>query len=141
MPDKLFALAEKENILVGFFDLPWGILGAYYYIEPDPPVILLHKEIRDNRRLLRCIFAEELGHYFTTMHDLLAFARTHKHAATKYENIAQWWATQYLVPLNRLKEAVSSGVTTTYDLAEYFDVTERFMGTSLRLYREKSVQF
>lgn len=138
MPEKLYALAEKENILIGFFNLPWKILGAYYHIKPDPPVILLDKKIEHQRRLLRCVLAEELGHHFTTGFDLIAFTRSNKaYIAEKYEKLALYWAVEYLIPFYELIDAVNSGLILTYELAEYFDVTERFMGTCLRLYQQK----
>jgi Zn-dependent peptidase ImmA (M78 family) len=138
MPEKLFDLAEKEHILVGFFDLSWNILGVYYSVEPDMPVILLHKKIMHQRRLLRCIFAEELGHHFTTGFDLMAFARTDKkYIAMKYEKMAVFWAVEYLMPLDKLIEVVNSGLFLTHEIAEFFDITERFAGTGIKLYFEK----
>jgi len=137
MPDKLFALAYKEGILIGFFNLPWEILGVYRSVRGKPPVILLHKKIEHRRKILRCVLAEELGHHFMTSHDLLAFARSCKYMAKKYEKTALWWAAQYLIPFPELVQAVNSGILLTYELAEYFDVTERFMGMALKLYYEK----
>jgi len=137
MPDKLFKLADREGILVGFFDLPWGILGAYRSIKGKPPVILLHKKIKHRHALLRCILAEELGHHFTTAHDLLVFARSYKYLAMKHEKLALWWATKYLIPFSELVEAVNRGLLLTHELAEHFDVTERFMEIALKLYYKK----
>jgi Zn-dependent peptidase ImmA (M78 family) len=138
MPNDLFEIAEKENVLVDFVELPWDILGVYYYVEPDPPVILLHKKTEHRRRLLRCVLAEELGHHFTTAFDLIAFARSNKaYMARKYEKKAILWAVEYLIPLDKLVAAVNSGLFLTHELAEYFDVTCRFMGTGINLYYEK----
>lgn len=139
MPDELFSLAEKENILVEFYSLPRDILGVYYHILSKTPIILLHKKIEHSRRLLRCIFAEELGHHFKPAINvnLLAFARTKKCMHAKYEKLAIFWAVEYLMPLDRLAEAVNSGLFLTHDIAEFFDITERFAGTGIKLYLEK----
>lgn len=136
MPGALFALAAQEGILVRYADLPADILGAYYRRTPDT-VILLHTKLRSNRRLNRCILAEELGHHFTTGRNVVAFARAGKYHTQKIERLAAWWATQCLVPFSLLSMAVLRGARTTFELAEHFDVTERFMAACLRLYREK----
>jgi len=139
MPNELFSLAEKENILVEFYNLPGDILGAYYHTQNKPSIILLHKKIEHSRRLLRCIFAEELGHHFRPTLDVnsLAFARTKKCVNAKYEKLAIFWAVEYLMPIDRLIEAVNSGFFLTHDIAEFFDITERFAGTGLMLYHQK----
>ncbi len=137
MPEALFALAEDEEILVRFCSLPADLLGAYYSANSNQMVILLHGKIKHNRRLLRCVLAEELGHHFTTSHNLLAFARTGHYERDKCERLAVWWAVQHLMPLDRLIAAVNSGLFFTYELAEHFDVTERFAGTGIKLYFNK----
>lgn len=137
MPEALFFLAEKEKILVRFFPLPADLLGAYYYTSDKKPVIILHNKLKSNRKLLRCILAEELGHHFTANYNLLAFARAGLYDRNKCEHKAIWWATKYLVPMDKLIETVNSGLFSTWELAEHFDVTERFMGTSLILYFQK----
>jgi len=139
MTAQLYSLAKSEGIIVGFYEFPSPVLlGAYYHRSNNPPVILLHKKIEHRRRLLRCIFAEELGHHFTASFDLMAFARTDKkYIARKYEKLAIFWAVQYLMPLDKLIEAVNSGLFLTHELAEYFNVTERFAGTGIKLYFEK----
>ncbi len=43
------------------------------------------------------------------------------------ENKADKWAIKKLVPKDELDKAVSLGYTETWQLAEYFDVTEEFM--------------
>ncbi|NLL58134.1 MAG: ImmA/IrrE family metallo-endopeptidase [Firmicutes bacterium] len=139
MSADLFNLAEKEGILVDFYYLPCDILGAYYHAKNKPPVILLHKNIKHHRRLLRCIFAEELGHHFKSVYgnNYLFFARAGKYLAAKYEKLAIFWAVEYLMPLDRLAEAVNSGLFLTHEIAEFFDVTELFAGTGIKLYFEK----
>ena len=139
MPDFLFHLAEREEVRCFFVSLPSPFLGLYDNRPGEPPVIFLHKKIRHNRCLLRCILAEELGHHFTSSGNLLAFARSDKKAIfLKQERLAVWWAVQHLIPMDKLIETVNSGLFSTWELAEHFNVTERFMGTSLRLYCEKN---
>ncbi|HHX76727.1 MAG TPA: ImmA/IrrE family metallo-endopeptidase [Firmicutes bacterium] len=137
MPENLLRLAEKEGILVGFFALTGDTLGVYYRVSGRPPVILLNKRIQHNRKLLRCILAEELGHHFTTSSNEMAFALTSKYLTKKYEKIALWWAVNHLIPINSLVQAMKYKIYDTRELADLFDVTERFMATGLQLYTEK----
>lgn len=137
MSDFLFHLAEIEGIGVFFAVLPGPLLGLYDNRVEGLPIILLHEKIRRNQRLLRCILAEELGHHFTSSGNLLAFACTQNCLYIKQEMQAAWWAAQHLVPFERLKKCINSGLFSTWELAEHFDVTERFMGTSLMLYFQK----
>lgn len=138
MPDDLFSLAQAEGIICRCVYLPVPVLGLYDARPEEPPLILLHENLKHNRPLLRCIFAEELGHHFTSSGSLLFFARSDKSCvAVKQERLALWWAVQRLVPFAALTAAIEGGAISTYELAEHFDVTERFMGTSIRLYFEK----
>jgi len=141
MPGEMFKLSKKEGIIVKFWSLPEDILGAYFRRGERSPVIILEEFLELKPRLLRCIFAEELGHHFTTAFDLLAFARECQYMYMKYEKLALWWAAKYLLPWEKIKEAVYKGYETEYDLARHFYVTERFVGTSLKLYREKGYLF
>lgn len=139
MPCQLFDLIAQEGILLEFEALPPPLLGLYDNRPGDPPVIVIHKKNRHHRRLLRCILAEELGHHYTSAGNLMAFARStaYRHQVMKQERAALWWATRRLIPLDKLVHTVNKGILVTYELAERFDVTERFMGTALRLYLEK----
>lgn len=137
MPEKLLELAESENILVDYFILPADLLGVYYRTKNMPPVILLHSRLKDNRRLLRCVFAEEIGHHFTTSQNIMVFSRKDNYVYMKYEKLALWWATKYLMPLKELIKAINGGLFLTHEIAEHFEVTERFAGIGLKLYIEK----
>lgn len=138
MPDKMFILADKEGIGCSFFDLPYPLLGLYDSRPSEQPIILLDNSLKKNRKLLRCVFAEELGHHFTTGFDLMAFARSDKqYIVAKHEKLAIFWAVEYLMPLDKLIEAINSGLFLTHEIAEYFDVTCRFAGTGIKLYFEK----
>lgn len=139
MPGQLFATAEKEEILVDYCDLPLDVLGAYYNAEGKPPVILLHEKIRHRRTLLRCVLAEELGHHFTTPCDLLLLAREKHLVYYKYEKLALLWAAQKLIPPDSLRTAMQEEYFLEHEMAEYFDVTHRFLHTALTLYLQKGL--
>ncbi len=52
----------------------------------------------------------------------------------RFENRADKWAIQKLVPKDELEEAVSRGITEPWELAEYFDVTPEFMYMAMWYY-------
>ncbi len=60
---KLYQLAENENILVKEEHLPGSIKGLFYR-EGKFNLICLEKRLNDTNK--RIVFAEELGHYFTS---------------------------------------------------------------------------
>lgn len=45
----------------------------------------------------------------------------------KHENRADKWAIEHMVPVDKLDDAVASGHTDLWDLADYFGLTEDFM--------------
>ena len=55
----------------------------------------------------------------------------------QHENKANAWAVRRLIPWAKLKQAVKSGITEVWDLAEYFDVTEDFMRWAITYYTER----
>jgi hypothetical protein len=55
----------------------------------------------------------------------------------QHENKANKWAVYRLIPWGKLKQAVKSGMTEVWDLAEYFDVTEDFMRWAIAYYTER----
>lgn len=130
----MFLLVKKEKILFRFTVLPSPFLGLYDRRPNWPPIILLHNDLKNSHRLLKCILAEELGHHFTEDGNVLAFANSDPYRYEEQEQSALMWAVERLVPLDKLITAANPGIISTRELAEYFDVTERFMGTALRLY-------
>lgn len=139
MLDSLFELVQKENILFSFCQMPHKLLG-YYSRSYLPPVILLSNKLTNHFILQKVILAEELGHHFTAScmgHFSNGNVSAKLQIKNRIERKALWWAVQKLVPFELFVKAVNSGLIFTHELAEHFDVTERFMGTCIRLYNEK----
>lgn len=78
-----------------------------------------------------CVLAEELGHYYTTVGNILDQSDTNNR---KQENIARRWAFQKLLPFENIIFAVQDGHVDTWDIAEYLDVDEAFLKDALRHY-------
>lgn len=81
-----------------------------------------------------CVLAEELGHYHTSVGDIIDQSKI---INIKQEKIARRWAYKKLVPLNNLLEAFKGGCRSRFEIAEFLNITEVFLDDSLSFYREK----
>lgn len=75
-----------------------------------------------------CVLAEELGHYYTTVGNILDQNDSN---SRKQERTARKWAYEKLVPRNSIETAFKKGYTTLWDLAEYLDLDEAFLREAL----------
>ena len=119
---QLHRLAGKHGISVYRRPIPHCVsmsipLGDTCAIAMDPSVC-------DGSRLERTHLSHELGHCLTgsfynaySSHDL----------RRRHENRADKWAVQHLIPASALDQAIASGHTEMWELAEHFSVTEDFM--------------
>lgn len=79
-----------------------------------------------------CVLAEELGHYATTVGDILSSG---KDRSGKQELKARRWAHGLLLPISRLYEAQEAGCQNRFEVAEYLGVTEDFLQEALDNYQ------
>jgi len=128
MYEKLLCEAEKENIEVVYMPLKGRIKGLYC-----DKVIAINKNIETTAEKT-CVLAEELGHYYTTVGNILDQKRIQNR---KLERRARAWAYKKLVPLYKLVEAYKDGIKNRFELAEYLQVTEEFLDEALKYYKEK----
>jgi len=81
-----------------------------------------------------CILAEEVGHHFATVGDIL----DQKIAANrKQEHKARMIAYNLQVSLSGIIESYEAGCTSLYMTADYLDVTEAFLREAIENYRMK----
>ena len=129
--ETLYAFAEAKS-----YDLYWirsgdaricsmsVTDGIHCAIMMDPSKLQAEAEQRQT-------LAHELGHCVTgsfyTRYAKLDWRQ-------KHENRADKWAIEQLIPADALAQAVASGHTELWDLAEYFGVTEAFMKKALCWY-------
>lgn len=52
----------------------------------------------------------------------------------KHEELANRWAIKKLLPLEEVRAAMKDGYTEAYQLAEHFEVTERFVQQAISYY-------
>lgn len=81
-----------------------------------------------------CVLAEELGHYHTTVGNILDQSKIE---SRKQEKQARKWAHKKLIPLQRIIDAYKDGMTNKYELAEYLEVTDDFLLEAIGRYKEE----
>ena len=91
-------------------------------------VILLDNHF-DTQAELKCVLAEEIGHYHTSVGDILDKKVLHKE---KEEEKAGRWAVDKLINPNDFIAAYNAGVRNRAELAEFLDVTEEFIEIALK---------
>lgn len=125
----LFNLIEKENIIVEYVDFSPTIQGLYYKADGCQPIIGINENIVSNKRLFTCVLAEELGHHFTSVGDSTAeyYSLAHRINLNKTEALALRWATQFLLPLDEIIDAIKQGLTNMAELSDFLDVTDGFL--------------
>lgn len=112
------------------------------YEEPMKPrikglyadnVIWINKDI-DTSIEKACVLAEEIGHYHTSVGDILDQSVTQN---VKQEKQARKWAWNYLVTPDQLVHAFNEGCRSKYEIANMLEVTEAFLEEALNFYKEK----
>lgn len=135
MPQTLINRATEAGVSVMFGKLEHRI-HAYYIIDGGRPFIFLAESLKENTVVLRCVLAEELGHYYTSagigvpIPHVLYRDRT---KLTQDEYRALRWAAKQLLPIDRLIQAFQSGIRQLWELAEYFRVTEDMIRFRLKM--------
>ena len=81
-----------------------------------------------------CTTAEEMGHFHTTVGDILDLTKTENH---KQENTARLWAYKRMVTLDKLISAWQCGCRNRFEIAEHLEVTEAFLQEAIDSYRTK----
>ncbi len=85
--------------------------------------IAIRKSIETDKEKA-CILAEELGHYYTTVGNILDQNDSNNR---RQELIARKWAYEKILPIENILFAVQDGHTEIWDMAEYLDVDEKFL--------------
>jgi len=127
--EKLDIILKKCHIIKEFAALPDQILG-YYYCDGNYYVILINEKIRGDEKLYRCVLAEEIGHYRTTIGDITPrkYCDRDRLKIDKMELLALKWATEFIVPTEKLLESLKEFKLPSIDmLVDQFQVTYDFM--------------
>ena len=81
-----------------------------------------------------CVLAEELGHHYTTVGDIMDQTDV---SNRKQERRARIWAYHKLLSLNDLIDSYKCGCRNQFEIAEHLNVTEEFLVDCLKYYKEK----
>lgn len=94
--------------------------------------IAIEETLNQNEKA--CILAEELGHYHTSVGNILDQTNA---ANRKQERIARLWAYDKMIGLSGIISGYKRRCKNRYEFAEYLGVTEEFLNEALHCYREK----
>lgn len=81
-----------------------------------------------------CILAEELGHHYTSIGDILDLNNLNN---LKQEYQARLYSYNKLIGLMGIVKSFESGCTNRHEIAEYLEVTEEFLEGALNCYKDK----
>lgn len=81
-----------------------------------------------------CVLAEELGHYHTTVGNIIDLSDAQNR---KQERQARIWAYNKLIGLRGLIRAYEHGCNGGHEIAEFLEVTEEYLNEAVNCYREK----
>ena len=126
----LYALAEQQNIEV--LSYPMAENQSMSVMTEDGRCFVgMDDSVRDGGVQERVHLSHELGHCATG-----SFYNIHAaiDSRQRHENRANKWAIQALIPVEELDDAIASGCTEVWELAEHFQVTEDFIRRAVCLY-------
>ncbi|ACQ53086.1 hypothetical protein EXN65_21095 [Clostridium botulinum] len=126
--NKLLYEAESQGVEVVEMKFKGKCKGLY-----GDNVIALDKNI-ETLKEKRCILAEELGHHYTSSGNILDNSNI---SNLKQEKRARNWGYEKLVGIIDIINAFNAGTKNRYEMAEYLEVTEDFLESSIQHYKEK----
>lgn len=127
MPYELIKYAEASGICVEYWDFAPPLEAVYWVLPGLPPTIGLSRNLFSSWAHFRTVLAEELGHHFTSARDGLPKTFFHykdRLEVKREEYRALRWAANFLIPTDKLREAVKKGIREDWELAEHFEVDE-----------------
>ena len=126
--ESLLAEADQNGIDVVDYDFKSPRIKGLYC---DGTVALSRASTETEKA---CILAEELGHYHTTVGDILDQSPA---ANQKQELHARAWAYHKCLHLGDIVRAFKYGCRNRYELADYLGVTEAFLQDGINYYKGK----
>ena len=128
--EELLEIASQENVKVyENYDLSGTRLKGLYC----DGVIALDKDIETQTERV-CVLAEELGHHYTTVGDITDLTSMNNQ---KQELKARLTAYNDRIGLLGIIRAYKARRTESEEMAEFLDVTPKFLQDALECYRSK----
>ena len=106
--EDLHQLIKSENIVLDITDmLPSNVDVIYLKSDDSFPVIGINRNIVNDKIKYSIVLAEELGHHFTSVGDSSVMFNSYakRLQLDKAEIQALKWATEYILPIDKLKPA------------------------------------
>ena len=125
--EELLSQASSENLLVK--EVP--LLGSDGRIYNNR--IAIRKDIPTLKQK-SCVLAEELGHYYTGVGNILEQNSINN---IKQERYGRIWAYNHQIGRMGIRQSYLAKCRTLYDMAEYLEVTEEFLIDALQYYKSK----
>lgn len=94
--------------------------------------IAIRKGLNSTKK--NCVLAEELGHYYTTVGNIVELKNQ---SDIKQEHRARVWAYEKLIPISNIIKCFEANCQTSYDFASHLGVTEEFLKNTLTYYKQK----
>ena len=134
--EKLYDLLNQKGIAV--YHGPLGGIPAVTIRERDRYAVFLNPDSLTDSAQESDILSHEMGHIMT--------GSTHRadspaDLVERHEEKAERWAIRQMVPWEELNKAVASGIRTAWELAEYFNVTEKMIRRALEYYQIRGCRF
>ena len=127
--EKLLDNAKKDNVtVIEDYDFSGTRIDGLYCDGS----IALSKDLTETEK--KCVLAEELGHHYTAVGDILDLSSA---ANRKQEMRGRILAYNRLVGLRGIIDAYNHHCQGTAEAAEYLGVTEEFLNDSLTYYKNK----
>lgn len=128
--NRLYTIAGKENISVIPFKMKnKAIIGK---VNEKYCIGLNYSKI-SNSREEKELLAEELGHYY---HDAFYNTTSDKVVIDQKEYRAKKWQCTILISITDFKYAFQKGITSLYDIAEYFNLSENVVQFAYNYYKD-----
>lgn len=136
MPFKLLRFAEKQGLVIDYWEFKYPIRAVY--VPGNPPIIGLDKHLTLPE--LRTYLAEELSHHLISVGSGLIkpyYCYREKLYVSALEYRARRHAIQWLIPDNEFIRELRKGYE-IWELAELFDVTEDAIKFKINLIKVKT---
>jgi len=135
MIDSLIQFAIDSEIEVTTWDFKPPVRAIYIHLPDSKPVIAYCPKLEHDTYLFRTVFSEELGHHFTSVGHALPkeyYNYADRLVISRAEYKAIRWGALFLMPIDQLLGVIGK-TTETWEIAEYFAVTEEFVKFRLNL--------
>ncbi len=135
--NNLYDLAEKEKIKVYNWHIE-NVNGAFINVDKINAIALNYDEIGTYIEEKETL-AEELGHYY--MDSVYPLYCKDKQLISKQEHRANKWRCLTLVTANSIKEAMTKGYNTFYEISNELCVSEKTLRFAFNYYKENGMIF